>query len=110
MADVQGHYEKHFLFAEQSPVRRRLPATASDSILLESLRGFFGGFGTYSFDGVNYTEHIKVFTNPNFVGRSIPFCCEFINDLWIQRGIFPASLLGNGEEDYEITEVWKRIE
>jgi hypothetical protein len=51
-----------------------------------------------------------LFFHPNFAGASLTFKCQFEGDTWIQSGTMPAKKYGVADYDYELYEVWKRIE
>ena len=102
--------DKYFMFAEQSQERLKLNKNFTDKEFHNSLLSFFGGAGTYTFDGINYIEKIEIFLNPNYIGVSIPYKCEFKNGLMIHTGIFPVQSVGLKEPDYEVCEVWERVE
>jgi hypothetical protein len=99
-----------FLFAEQDPARAKLKADHSPRDFLQAATGFFGGAGTYTFDGETYTERIEIFLNPNYVGISIPYKCEFRGGLWIQSGVFPVASVGLEGPNYDLCEIWERLE
>lgn len=102
--------KSHFIFVEQALNRPRMQQGGTDEELLQAVKTFFGGAGTYTFDGKNYREHISIFLNPNYVNTTITYACIFSGDLWEQRGIFPMKSVGLKDDDYEMFEVWKRIE
>ncbi len=102
--------KSHFMFVEQEPDRPKFKTGGGDEELLAAAKGFFGGYGTYTFDGTTYTEHIKIFLNPNYVDTTITYSCRFQDGLWIQTGLFPMKSVGLKEDDYELCEVWRRVE
>ena len=102
--------KNHFVFVEQAPKRAQFRERGTDAEWLGASKTFFAGGGTYTFDGRTYTEHITHFLNPNYVGREIPFQCELSGDMWIQSGTFPVRSVGLDGDDYELVEVWRRLE
>lgn len=103
--------KNHFMFMEQNPDRPKFTKGGTDEELCNAAKEFFGGSGTYTFDGISYTEHIKFFLNPTYLDLKVPFAVDIVNrDLWIQKGTLPVKALGLGDEDYEIYEVWGRVE
>jgi glucose/arabinose dehydrogenase len=101
---------KHFVFVEQAPKRPRFTAGGTDAEMLAAAKTFFAGGGTYAFAGSTYSEHITYFFIPNYIGTTIRFNCEFRGDLWILSGMFPVKSVGVAGNDYELVEVWQRLE
>lgn len=100
----------HFTFVEQEPGRPRFTKGGCDEEMLAAAKTFFAGGGTYTFDGTTYTETITHFFNPNYIGVSVKLTCEFHGDLWIVKGTFPSKSVGMPDDDYEMTEVYQRVE
>ena len=94
--------KSHFVWIGQAPNRAKFLEGGSDAELLAAAITFGAGGGTYTFEGDTYTEHIEFFSNPNFVGVSIPFEFQIKGDQWIHSGTTPS--------DVEIVVVWERIE
>ncbi len=96
----------HFMFAEQDPKRPKFIHGGTDSELLETAKSFFAGAGTYTFDGTFYTEKIDIFFNPNYIGQTVTYNCEFKDNLMTQSGTFPVKSIGLPGEDIELCETW----
>jgi hypothetical protein len=102
--------KKFFAFVEQEPGRPRFTKGGSDAEMLTAAKTFFAGGGTYTWDDTSYTETITHFFNPNYVGLSIRFASRFFNDLWILSGTFPVKSAGMPDSDYEMIEIYRRVE
>ena len=64
----------------------------------------------YILDGDNQTEHIKMHISPKWIGKSVTFTMKVKGDTLIQSGIVPAKKLGLWDSDYELYEVYKRLD
>ncbi len=69
----------------------------------------FGG-GKYTLDGDKYTEHIEIFYDPIWIGKSVTFKIKVEGDTLIQSGKTPLKKLGIADYDLETYEVYKRID
>jgi hypothetical protein len=65
---------------------------------------------TYIWDDTSYTETITHFLNPNYIGVSVRFKSQFRGRLWILSGTFPVKTIGLPDDDYEMIEIYERIE
>ena len=69
----------------------------------------FGG-GKYTLDGDKYTEHIEIFYDPIWIGKSITFTMKVEGDTLIQSGTTALKKLGLADYDMETYEVYKRLD
>ena len=81
--------------------------TVADSLAAFRLAG--GGGGRYSVQGSTYTEKIEYFSDPAYVGKSIPFTCRVDGDRFYQTGSIPVYEGGKKVRDSKLNEVWKRV-
>lgn len=107
---IKAITEKHFVFVEQDRYRPRFIRGGTDKELLTAAKTFFGGAGTYTFNGNTYTEYIDIFFNPNYIRQKITYQCQFKDDIMMQTGLFPFKSVGLAQDDVELFEVWRRIE
>ena len=82
--------------------------TAADS--LRVFRSTGAGSGTYTLQGTTYTEHIQFFSDPAYIGMSLPFTCRTEGDRFIQTGSFPEQQGGKTVHTWRLEEVYRRIE
>ena len=76
-----------------------------------SREGVYGfGGGKYTLDGDKYTEHIEIFYDPTWIGKSLTFTMKVEGDTLIQSGTVPLKKLGLADYDAETYEVYKRID
>jgi hypothetical protein len=87
--------KKHFVFVNQDTSRK-------------DYYGFGGG--KYTLDGDNYTEHLELFSYPNWIGESVTFTMKVKGDTLIQSGILPIKKWGFGEYDQDLYEVYIRLD
>jgi len=100
----------HFAFLNQKTGDEKFTGEGTDEQLLKRAKTFYAGGGTYSLDGDSYTEHIEFFSNPNFVGMSIPFKIKIEGDRLIQTGTMPYKAAGLRDRDINLYEEYRRIE
>jgi hypothetical protein len=60
--------------------------------------------------GTTYTAKIDYFSDPAYVGKTIPFTCRTEGDRFYQSGTFPVFVGGKKVRDIKFEEVWKRVE
>lgn len=82
--------------------------TTADS--LKMFRTIGAGSGTYTLQGATYTEKIEFFSDPAYVGQSIPFSCRTAGDRFYQSGSLPILQGGKKVRDLQLEEVYKRVE
>ena len=102
--------KSRFAFVGQEPNRPNYKGRGDDSELLAAARTFFAGGGKYTLEGDMYTEHIEFFLTPNYVPVSIPYKCQVEGDQWTLSGKLPTKSLGLEDFDWELYEVWRRME
>jgi hypothetical protein len=100
---------KNFMWAFLESRRDTLPQkTAADSA---RYFGMSGGAGRYDVVGNKYTEHLDMFVDPAFEGKSLTATCRVEGNTWYHT--FLLSDLGDttlaGRRD-SVTEVWRRVE
>ena len=66
---------------------------------------FMGHFGTYSFDGKTYIEHIEYSSYEYTIGRSETFKSSIKGNKWTIEG-----KIGQEGEGFKLKEEWERIE
>ena len=82
--------------------------TAADSLQVFQTTG--AGSGTYTLQGTTYTESIEFFSDPAYIGISIPYTCRTEGDRFIQTGTFPEIHGGKTVHAWRLEEVYRRIE
>jgi hypothetical protein len=82
--------------------------TAADS--LQMFRTAASGSGTYTVQGTTYTEKIEFFSDPAYIGLSLPFSCRTEGDRFYQSGMLPIFQDGKKVRDLRLEEVYRRIE
>jgi len=81
--------------------------TIADS--LAAYRSSGSGGGTYTLQGMTYTETLEYFSDPSYVGKSLAFTCR-------QKAIAssrPGPSRSTGRQEgprRELEEVWRRVE
>jgi hypothetical protein len=66
---------------------------------------FIGHFGTYTYDGKTYIEHIEYSSYEYVIGRSETFKSSIKGDKWTIEG-----KIGKEGEGFKLKEIWERIE
>jgi hypothetical protein len=66
---------------------------------------FIGHFGTYSYDGKTYVEHIEYSSYEYVIGRSETFESTVRGNKWTIEG-----KIGQEGEGFKLKEIWERIE
>ena len=77
--------------------------TTADS--LQMFRTTGAGSGTYTVQGTTYTEKIEFFSDPAYIGQSIPFSCRTEGDRFYQTGNLPILQGGKKIGDLKLEEV-----
>jgi hypothetical protein len=98
----------HFAVLEREPGLPQEMKTRADS--LAAFTKTISGGGTYTVQGTTYTEKLDYFSDPAYLGKSIPFTCRTEGDRFYQSGNFPILEGGKKARDVKLDEVWKRIE
>ena len=100
---------KNFMWAFLESRRDTLPLkTVADTA---RYYGMSGGAGRYQVVGSKYIEHLDMFVDPKFEGKSLTATCRVEGNTWYHT--FLNSDLGDttlaGRRD-SVTEVWRRVE
>ena len=82
--------------------------TTADSLRMFRTTG--SGSGTYAVQGTTYTEKIEFFSDPAYIGLSLPFSCRIEGDRFYQSGMLPILQDGKKVRDLRLEEVYRRIE
>lgn len=98
----------NYLWLEEEARRDTLPLrTAADTARFYAMSG---GSGTYQVVGNQYTEHLDLFVDPKFEGKTFTASCRVEGNTWYHS--YLASSLGDttraGRDS--TTEVWRRVE
>ncbi len=103
--------KKHWMWLAEATRRDTLPLkTALDSARYYAIGG---GSGTYEVSGHKYTEHIDLFVDPKFEGKSLSAACRTEGNLWYHTwrvGDLDAPGAPSPNAADSITEVWRRVE
>jgi hypothetical protein len=99
---------KNYLWLGEEARRDTLPLrTAADTTRFYAMSG---GSGTYQVVGNKYTEHLDLFVDPRFEGKTFTASCRVEGNTWYHS--FLSSTLGDttraGRDT--TTEVWRRVE
>jgi len=101
--------KKHWMWLAARTRRDTLPLRTP----LDSARyyGVSGGSGTYEVSGHRYTEHLDIFVDPRFEGRSLTASCRIVGNQWYHSfrdfDLLPA---GQAPSADSTTEIWRRVE
>lgn len=100
--------KRNYMWLEEETRRDTLPLrTVSDTA---RYYGMSGGSGRYEVVGNKYIEHLDLFVDPKFEGKTFTSSCRVDGNTWYHS--FLASDLGDttraGRDT--TTEVWRRIE
>jgi hypothetical protein len=100
--------KRNYMWLEEEAHRDTLPLrTAADTARFYAMSG---GSGTYQVAGNKYTEHLDLFVDPKFEGKTFTASCRVEGNTWYHS--FLASTLGDttraGRDT--TTEVWRRVE
>ncbi len=103
--------KKHWMWLQGATRRDTLPITTP----LDSARYYAigGGAGTYDVSGHRYTEHIDLFVDPKFEGKSLTASCRMEGNRWYHtyRGSdLGTTVLGTPMSPDSVTEIWRRVE
>ncbi len=100
---------KNFMWAYLASRRDTLPLkTVADTA---RYYGMSGGAGRYQVVGSKYIEHLDMFVDPKFEGKTLTATCRVEANTWYHT--FLGSDIGDttlaGRRD-SVTEVWRRVE
>jgi hypothetical protein len=100
--------KRNYMWLEEETRRDTLPLrTVSDTA---RYYGMSGGSGRYEVVGNKYIEHLDMFVDPKFEGKTFAASCRVDGNTWYHS--FLSSTLGDttaaGRDT--TTEVWRRIE
>jgi hypothetical protein len=98
----------HFAFLAREPGIPQELKTQADS--LAALAKTNSGGGTYTLHGTTYTEKLEYFSDPAYVGQTLPFTCRTEADRFYQSGTVPIFEGGKKVRDIKLEEVYKRVE
>ncbi len=103
--------KKHWMWLVGATRRDTLPlVTAADTARYYDVGG---GSGTYDVSGHKYTEHIDLFVDPKFEGKSLSAACRTEGNLWYHTwrvGDLNAPGAPSPNAADSVTEVWRRVE
>ena len=99
----------HFAFVREES-NRGVKEMTSPADSLQAFRTMFAGGGTYTLQGMTYTENFEYFADPAYVGRSVSFTCRTEGNRLYQNGIFPILRNGQRVRDAKLEEIYRRIE
>ena len=104
--------KKHWMWLAGATRRDTLPLkTPLDTARYYAISG---GAGTYDVSGHRYTEHIGLFVDPSFEGKSLTASCRIEGNRWYHTwrvgdlGTPPAGSTMQAADS--ITEIWRRVE
>lgn len=103
--------KKHWMWLGEATRRDTLPLkTPLDSARYTAIGG---GAGTYDVSGHKYTEHIDLFVDPKFEGKSLSAACRTEGNMWYHTwriGDLDAPGVVNPQAADSTTEIWRRVE
>ena len=102
--------KSHFVTVGHRQNRPKFSEGGTDSELLAAYQTFSANGGKYTIEGDTYTEHLEFFLNPTFENVSVSFKYQVKGDQLIISGAMPTKSLGLADFDWELTEVWRKIE
>lgn len=100
--------KRNYMWLAEEARRDTLPLkTVADTARFYAMSG---GSGTYQIAGNKYTEHLDLFVDPKFEGKTFTASCRVEGNTWYHS--FLSSTLGDttraGRDS--TTEVWRRVE
>lgn len=99
----------HFMWFEAANHRDTIPLKTA----LDTARHYevSGGYGTYDVSDHKYTEHISLFVDPAYEGKSFSSSCRVEGNQWFHsyRVGDLGGMTGRSPND-SITEIWRRVE
>ena len=107
--EVKLMTKKHFMWVSQEARRDTLPLKT----YRDSVRAFSngGGYGTYTVNGSNLTEHIEMFPDPTYTGKDWPATCRVVGGQWIHSWISPVYKDSTGRSRRDtVAEYYRRDE
>ena len=102
--------KSYFVTVGHTLNRPKFSEGGTDSELLAAYNAFSANGGKYTLEGDTYTEHLEFFLNPTFENVSVSFKYQVNGDQLIISGTMPTKSLGLADFDWELTEVWRKIE
>jgi hypothetical protein len=103
--------KKHWMWLGEATRRDTLPLkTPLDSARYASIGG---GAGTYDVSGNRYTEHIDLFVDPRFEGKSLTAACRIDGNRWYHTwriGDLEIPGAASPTPADSVTEIWRRVE
>lgn len=101
--------KKNYMWLEEEARRDTLPLrTAADTARVYAMSG---GSGTYQVVGNKYIEHLDLFVDPTFEGKTLTASCRVEGSTWYHS--YLSSDLGDttrAARTDSVTEVWRRVE
>ena len=71
-----------------------------------------GGFGTYDVSDHHYTEHLDLFVDPRYQGKSLVATCRVEGNQWFHTFLLSDIAIGpiTPAMKDSVTEIWRRVE
>jgi hypothetical protein len=101
--------KSHFMWVEAATHRDTIPLKTA----LDSARHYevSGGYGTYDVADHKYTEHISLFVDPTYEGKSLSSSCRVEGNQWYHSyRVGDLSGFSGRSPNDSITEIWRRVE
>ena len=102
--------KKHWMWLEADNRRDTLPLkTRLDTANYYSMGG---GFGTYDVSDHHYTEHIDLFVEQKYQGKSLVASCRVEGNQWFHTFLLADVAIGpiTPAMRDSVTEIWRRVE
>jgi len=101
--------QRYWMWVGADAKRDTLPLKSEADSVRRFLIG--GGAGTYTATGNSYVEHIEVFNDPTWIGKSWNATCHMAGNLWHHSFPLPQDSTGVARDSIaHIVETWRKVE
>ena len=101
--------QRYWMWVGADAKRDTLPLKSEADSVRRFLIG--GGAGTYTATGNSYVEHIEVFNDPTWIGKSWKATCHMAGRLWHHSFPFPQDSTGVARDSIaHFVETWRKVE
>lgn len=101
--------QRHFMWVGSDARRDTLPMKTQADTLRRFLIG--GGAGTYTVTRNGYAEHIEIFNDVTWLGKTWKATCRVAGNQWFHSYPFPQDSTGVPRDSIaHFVEVWRKVE